>query len=363
MKVFNSKIFNCMFIWSIVLLLFFVACQDNANEFTGREEINQNKKQISIVFSPKGLGDHAYNDLILKGALEAQEEVNAEITFYSPNTLEEGEGMIQGWLYWLLQEESVDAIIIAGNEYEKSIRKWIADGGEDKPSDEMFKKMLLFETGSTDLPLYTFMINMYGASYIAGSIATLFADSAAVIAANNTDMSLKRNIDGFRDGFVENGGKNVAISYLSQDFNGYSMPLEAYRQADSLAGLHYRFIYPVAGGSNQGVYRYSREYPERIYTAGMDVNLSAYSAHITFSTVKRIDQIVKQYIKRLCMEGAFSDTLHTTYGITGRYTDIDWVDEYEESYKELVEYYYPIVAEKEQEYENNFTEEGGRDYE
>lgn len=122
-----------MFIWSIVLLLFFVACQDNANEFTGQEEINQNKKQISIVFSPKGLGDHAYNDLILKGALEAQEEVNAEITFYSPNTLEEGEGMIQGWLYWLLQEESVDAIIIAGNEYEKSIRKWIADGGKINP--------------------------------------------------------------------------------------------------------------------------------------------------------------------------------------------------------------------------------------
>ena len=149
----------------------------------------------------------------------------------------------------------------------------------------------------------------------------------------------------------------------TEDFNGYSMPQEAYQQTDSLTNLNYRFIYPVAGGSNQGIYRYSREYPDRLYTAGMDVNLSAYSAHITFSTVKRIDQIVKQYINRLCTEGTFGDTLHTTYGIAERYADIDWVEGYEDSYKELINYYYPIVTEKEQEYEQNFAEEGGESHE
>lgn len=362
MKVHYNRLLSYMYIWGFVLLM--VACQDNDNDPANQQptEPTQPKTGISIVFSPQGLGDHAYNDLILKGALEAQEEGNAEITIYSPNTLDEGKAMIQGWLYWLLNNGSIDAIIIAGNEYEASVREWIATEGNNLP-DELFKKMLLFETASTDLPLYTFMINMYGASYIAGSIATLFADSAAVIAANAADLSLKRNIDGFRDGFLDNEGENIVTSYLAQDFNGYSMPQEAYRQTDSLTNLNYRFIYPVAGGSNQGIYRYSREYPDRLYTAGMDVNLSAYSAHITFSTVKRIDQVVKQYINRLCSEGTFGDTLHTTYGIAERYADIDWVEGYEDSYKELINYYYPIVTEKEQEYEQNLAEEGGESHE
>lgn len=362
MKVRYNTLLICVYLWGMALLG--AACQDDANDPASQQpaEPVTGKTQVSIVFSPQGLGDHAYNDLILRGVMEAQEEADVEITIYSPNTLDEGKSMIQGWLYWLMDRGEIDAIVIAGNEYEASIREWMAAEG-DNIRDELFRKMLLFETSGTDLPLYTFMINMYGASYIAGSIATLFADSAAVIGANAADMSLKRNIDGFCDGFMDNAGKDVVASYLAPDFNGYSMPQEAYRQTDSLTGLNYRFIYPVAGGSNQGVYRYSREYPDRLYTAGMDVNLSAYSAHITFSTVKRIDRVVKQYIKRLSSEGTFGDTLHTTYGIAGRYADIDWVEGYEASYKELVDYYYPIVTEKEEEYEKNFAAEGGENYE
>ena len=42
---------------------------------------------------------------------------------------------------------------------------------------------------------------------------------------------------------------------------------------------------------------------------------------------------------------------------------MDWVEGYEDSYKELINYYYPIVTEKEQEYEQNFAEEGGESHE
>lgn len=363
MKQSYNWILHCTYF--IAFILFVAACQDDANDPDDMQsEQNRYKTDISILFSPQGLGDHAYNDLILKGALEAQQETGTEVTIYSPSTLEEGEGLIEYWLYYIIADSTKNnALVIAGNEYEPFVKDWI-ERKKDTLTEELLRKILLFETSDTELPVYTFMINMYGASYIAGSIATLFTDSAAVIAANPTDLSLKRNVDGFRDGFLDNAGLSVATSYLASDFNGYSMPQEAYEQTDSLTDLNYQFIYPVAGGSNQGVYRYSREHPDKFYTAGMDVNLSAYSAHITFSTVKHVDQVVKKYIQQFCTRLSFGDIMHATYGIAERYADIDVVEDYQSSYKELIDYYYPIVAEKEQEYEKNLIAgEGGQDNE
>ena len=117
------------------------------------------------------------------------------------------------------------------------------------------------------------------------------------------------------------------------------MQARAYELTDSLTETH-RFIYPIAGGSNQGVYRYSRENPDKFYTAGMDVNLSAYSAHIVFSTVKHIDRAVAEYLTAWNEQKELPD-LHTTYGIGSGHADIALVDEY----------YRPIVNEKEQIYE------------
>lgn len=127
------------------------------------------------------------------------------------------------------------------------------------------------------------------------------------------------------------------------------MQARAYELTDSLTETH-RFIYPIAGGSNQGVYRYSRENPDKFYTAGMDVNLSAYSAHIVFSTVKHIDRAVAEYLTAW-NEQKELPALHTTYGIGSGHADIALVGEYQSSYKDLVEYYRPIVNEKEQIYE------------
>lgn len=118
--------------------------------------------------------------------------------------------------------------------------------------------VLLFETNGTDLPIHTFLINMYGASYIAGSIASLFSYQAAVLAANAQDLSIQRSITGFSEGFIDNGGTSVSTCYISDNHEGYSMQARAYELTDSLTETH-RFIYPIAGGSNQGVYRYSRE--------------------------------------------------------------------------------------------------------
>lgn len=308
-------------------------------------------KAVYVLFPVNALGDHAYNDLVLKGILEAQKQLGFYVMPYAPADREEGAVMLQLILGIVNHADKGECLaVIAGNEYENEARQWL----QGKTLREGFEDdVLLFETNSTDLPIHTFFINMYGASYIAGSIASLFSDRAAILAANALDISIRQNAAGFRDGFTDNGGIAVSACYLSEEHSGYSMQDRAYELTDSLAETN-RFIYPIAGGSNQGVYRYSRENPDRLYTAGMDVNLSAYSAHIVFSTVKHIDRAVADHISAW-IESEELPALHATYGIASGHTDIALVDEYQSSYKELVEYYRPIVAdqEKEQNHEEN----------
>ena len=308
-------------------------------------------KAVYVLFPVNALGDHAYNDLILKGILEAQKQFGFDVMPYAPADMEEGAMMLRLILDIVNHAERGEIlVVIAGNEYEEEVRRWL----QGMTLREGFKEdVLLFETNSTDLPMHTFLINMYGASYIAGSIASLFSDRAAILAANALDPSIRQSETGFRDGFIDNGGLVVSSCYLSSDHSGYSMQDRAYELTDSLAETN-RFVYPIAGGSNQGVYRYSRENPDKLYTAGMDVNLSAYSAHIVFSAVKHIDRAVAGHISAW-LEEKEQPALHATYGIGSGHADIALVDEYQSSYKDLVEYYRPIVAdqEKEQNHEEN----------
>lgn len=356
MKISSGGIFKLRLIYLLYFLLAggVLLLTGGCDDKKGEEEIPEpspdySDKGVYVIFPVNALGDHAYNDLILEGILKAQKKLGFTTMLYAPASMEEGVQMLELILNSMSHAEKGENLaIIAGNEYEAATRQWIQakelrNGFEDD--------VLLFETNSTDLPMHTFLINMYGASYIAGSIASLFSYQAAILAANAQDLSIQRGITGFQEGFTDNGGTSISTCYISDNYSGYSMQDKAYELTDSLTETNH-FIYPIAGGSNQGVYRYSRENPNKFYTAGMDVNLSAYSAHIVFSVVKHINRAVEEYITAWTEQKELPN-LHTIYGIDSGYTDIALVDEYQSSYKDLVEYYRPIVTEKEQIYEEN----------
>lgn len=213
-------------------------------------------KFVYVIFPVNALGDHAYNDLVLAGILEAQKKAGFYTMLYAPIDMEEGILMLNLALDGINSAKKGECLaIIAGNEYEEATRQWLQG---KKLRDGFGDDVLLFETNGTDLPIHTFLINMYGASYIAGSIASLFSYQAAVLAANAQDLSIQRSITGFSEGFIDNGGTSVSTCHISDNHEGYSMQARAYELTDSLTETH-RFIYPIAGGSNQGVYRYSRE--------------------------------------------------------------------------------------------------------
>ena len=138
------------------------------------------------------------------------------------------------------------------------------------------------------------------------------------------------------------------------------MPDEAYRFVDELDEA---FVYPLAGGSNNGIYKYSREAKlSLLLVAGMDMDCSDYSTRIPFSVVVHIDEVVYAMLD----EWATSRTLppHTDYtlasdGVIG--VDINeyffdrvwiWRDYYEDSdyWLKVRDKYIEEALEKEREY-------------
>ena len=67
------------------------------------------------------------------------------------------------------------------------------------------------------------------------------------------------------------------------------MPDEAYRACLEREG-EYEMYFPVAGASNKGAYRFSRENVQ--FVVGMDDDMGMYSTFIGFSVVKHIDMAI-----------------------------------------------------------------------
>ena len=106
------------------------------------------------------------------------------------------------------------------------------------------------------------------------------------------------------------------------------MPTELYHKMYEYDG-QYDFIYAVAGGSNMGAYRYLREKPEcGIYTAGMDIDQSAYSTLIVGSMVKRMDLVLHDHLNNWYNKKDLPRYCH--YGLESGYIDWQIADRYAE---------------------------------
>ncbi|MEG1402795.1 BMP family ABC transporter substrate-binding protein [Bacteroides sp.] len=246
-------------------------------------------QQVIVLFSPGGVGDMAYNDQILRGVQRVRKDKDFRLLISSPSSVDEAEKIFVDWLK-KDAGETKSLFVLAGNEYEQMAVKHLSSGNYTG------KEVLLFETRTKDIPqAYTFSITMYGACYLVGGVATIFTDRAAVLCANSNDHTVNEGGVGFVKGFTESGGAQAPLFYLSDTWQGYAMPEAAYKKTAELAP-QYRYIFPIAGGSNMGVYRYAREYPYGFYTSGMDIDQSQLSTQITSSVVKHIDRLIVDYL-------------------------------------------------------------------
>ena len=271
--------------------------------------------QLVFLFSPGGLGDMSYNDRILQGVQQFKiDHPQVDLYRYSPASLEEAEKIFSAWLQKPGQHTPA-LFTLASSDYEPIVEKLLE--GKELTAN---KKVLLFESCKQyDKGISTFQISTFGASYLAGITASEITDQAEkalIVLANNTDSPIHIARDGFMTGFQG----TCETTYLANDWTGYISANLAYRNMKEWS-QQYPFIFPVAGGSNAGIYRYSREYESCPYLAGMDIDQSYLSNQITGSLIKHIDRLIYHYLSEWTTTGNLPASQF--YGLESGY--VDWV--------------------------------------
>ena len=265
---------HCKGIWLILLLGMCCACSEKSH-------IMEPVPQITVICSLNGSGDNGYNDEILSGIMEANETNSISLSIISPASIEEAQVALSEWIKADVQE-CRSLLVLSGNEYESLVKDLAV------PTN---KEIIIFESEAENLPsnVYSFMIHRYGISYLAGCMASE-AESACVVAAMQSESYLGDAVKGFMDGFSV-GGNNADVIYLANDESGYGMPDEGYKAVNTLP--YNSFIFPLAGGSNNGMYKATREKEFNMnLIAGMDVDCSYYSTRVPFSVIFNIRKVV-----------------------------------------------------------------------
>lgn len=283
--------------------------------------------QIIVMYGPSGLGDQGYMDCILTGVQNFKRTHYSEVDMYqySPSSMDEAERLLDDWLS--LPGSNIPALfVVASSDYESLVINALT---EHPLTDN--KRMLMFENDTRlDLPITIFRLSMYGASYLAGVTAAEYirslgedggAKDALILLAHPNDLTIAKSGIGFQAGFDSAGlDANAYTEYLADDWTGYVSAQLAYQKMSKWS-KSYSFVFPVAGGSNQGIYRYTREYSDSPLTAGMDVDQSGLSRNITGSVIKHIDKIVYDYMETWLTTGELPES--TVFGLESGY--VDWM--------------------------------------
>ena len=245
------------------------------------------QSHLTVIASMGGLGDMGYNDQILSGTMHFYEANNVSMNLIRPNSTGEVRQAVQKW-----QAETKNLkkslLVLAGSEYENVLT-------ESNVQLEDNQQILVFETKNQNLPkgVSSFYINRYGASYLAGCMAKEH-EAATIVAAMPGTPTLNDAIAGFSDAYRTHSQQEAEVIYLADDESGFNMADNAYRVVGE---IHNTFIFPLAGGSNKGIYKYSRESDFYLpLIVGMDTDCSMYSDRIPFSIVIHIDKVVEQYL-------------------------------------------------------------------
>lgn len=329
------------YLCGICMVSFLVACSKEESEV---QPTPSSQPELLVLFSPEMLGDNGYNDLILRGMLRyvnAHDEVKSLL--YMPESMTEAEQVVTAWRDSTCTTRSM--LVLAASDYVDIAKRAFAGATLDS-----LKSVLLFESEPIDnLPLSTFTLSTYGASWLAGVHAGQLASSPLVALANATDKTLLRCYEGFVDGFRRVHPESVPDTVcLAAGPEGFAMERETY-EAMAQWCQSADFIFPIAGGSNNGVYRYLREFPKgRIFTVGMDVDRSMWCDKIIGNVIKKIDVVVENYLEDWT-EG-LSLPKHRLFGLESQLVEWKVSVEYETFFGDWCTPYYEEAVRCEKEY-------------
>ena len=271
-------------------------------------------RNVVFISSLGGPGDNGYNDLLMEAEVAFMtEHLEIEAHFLQPKSLEGAKTIVNAFTYI----EKCDSLlfVLNGSEYAGVIQA-------PQDLDSIAKKggpsdihVLQFEGRADELPTTTsFNVQRYGASYIAGRLAS--GVPVLVLAALKGDEQVDAAVQGFLDGYSVESTYTPHVHYLSDNVRGFDMPNAAMQVCDSVVRqvfpnidfygkvIPFQYpgfcIFPVAGGSNMGAYRYVSALPPElmINAVGMDKDYGTFSGAIPFSLTVPIRELVLEHLKK-----------------------------------------------------------------
>lgn len=322
----------------LFLVLFCASCTDRGE----LEKEGAAPFRVDILFDPGGLGDRGYNDSILRGILQTAKKYDLELSFHSPDSLEAGWRKYEKWLAELPDQSGKSLFIFASQAYERLLRA-SAPGRLENGS------LLVIESEERIDNVASFRVDLYGGSYCIGRLAGTVATDATVVLANSENPHLRRCAEGFAEGFEDAvEGAQVETICLSSDVSqGYDRPDETYHLAYSLFQTN-QFVFPVAGGSNMGIYKYTRDHPDQTYTAGIDADMSIFSTQVVASLIKRIDLVLDNYVGVWKSGEELPD--FAVYGLDSEFVDVLVAPRYSSRLEPMLDDLMRIGIEKEKAY-------------
>lgn len=268
-------------LWIIALAAMVGACSED-----GEGSVSSPSPEVTVIYSVNGLGDDSYNDNICRGVYNSKEKWHFRLNSIVPTTTDEAKQAFTDWLSRSKSSNARQLLLLAGDSYEEYVREYASE----IPDDDC-RSVQLLESRADDLPAYTSFLPLYGASYEAGCLVSQIdtLNNVLVLTANDSTQPLIDGSKGFCDGYQ----KECQTYALSKDKSGFYMADTLYIYG-YLFDPYYDFIYPLVGGSIQGLLHYTREYQANFLMSGMDVNMNEKSNNVLFSVVKHIDLVVEQ---------------------------------------------------------------------
>lgn len=267
----------------LMCLLVFSACK--------RENTEEHKKKIGVVFSVGGLGDHSFNDSTNEGikAVEAQGVIVKRVEPANPS---EDEMYLREFA-----ENDFDVIVGIGFLMEDSLKKIALEY-----PDQKFMGIDM----SLDLPnVRSLIFHEKQGSFLVGALAAMVSEGKPVgfIGAAQSPM-----INAMGEGFAE-GARYVdpqieVVRSFTPGPNPFNDPARGYEIATSMIETQgVEVIYHAAGGTGLGVFQASKE--KGTYAIGVDTDQDSLKpGTVITSMIKSLDKVAERELTEI-LDGRF----------------------------------------------------------
>ena len=326
---------NCVVGWILAVSLLLTGCTKEGETIyrpTPGEEQPATTPLVTVIYDPDGLGDRSYNDLIYKGVEAAAKKYGVRTLQLAPEDKEQGQAYLETMFRQIenLNDTVRRLFVTPSTVYDAYIR-----ANNKRLETNPYADLLFMETTK---PLEgkgsTFYIDYYGAMYMSGCMVHYAAnDLVALLLANPHTQTVREAGEGFQAGFHDTSRLNAAnplvldIRYLSDE------PVGGFKIADSTATrifdeeMHYISgkningvtLVPICGGAMHAFFRAAKSMISSYKYVGIDGDMTADKDYCIFSTLKRIDKVMVDYIE-MWLNGTMPK--HQTLGLADGATDV-----------------------------------------